>query len=301
MVQSLGREIMSNLSNPGRRIFLLLALLAFASGCTPQKSPPLKIGVVPAQTEGEMAKGMQRLQELLAKKLGREVTVEVYPEYNGVVEALNYQKLDVAFLGPFTYVVANKNSGARAIVTQLINGEPYYFSYLITPANSKLQSIDDLKASPAELKLMFGSINSTSGCLVPSAELKDLKLYVDENHHSFKEVKFGGSHDVVALSIQNGTADIGAIDSALFDSFVRSGKVDATKVRVIWKSEKLFQYPWAVRSGLDSTLEEKIQAAFLAIDDPLVFKAFEGATKFVECSDDDYNRIRQIAKKLGKL
>ena len=56
-----------------------------------------------------------------------------------------------------------------------------------------------------------------------------------------------------------------------------------------------------VKSGLDSTLEKKIQEAFLTINDPLVFGAFEGATKFVKCADDDYDQIREIAKKLGKL
>ena len=261
----------------------------------------LRVGVIPAQTEGEMAAGTKQLQELLTKGIGRPVEIEVYPEYNGVVEAINYRKIDMAFLGPFTYVVANQRSGAKAIVTQLVDGQPFYYSKIIVPADKPYKSLDDLLLDKANVRFMFGSINSTSGCLVPSAELLSRGVYRNENEHSFKSLQFGGSHDVVGLSVQNGTVDAGAIDSALLESFKKSGKLDGNRIREIWTSEKLFQYPWTVRGDMEEALIKKIQETFLSIDEPLVLKAFGGASGFATCSDKDYERIKEIARKLGKL
>lgn len=285
-----------------RYIVCVSLCLTFCQGCgEPDAVKPLRVGVIPAQTEGEMSAGTKRLQELLSSGIGRPVQIEVYPEYNGVVEALNYRKIDMAFLGPFTYVVAHHKSGAKAIVTQLVNGQPYYFSRIIVPAEKPYKSLDDLIADKANVSFMFGSINSTSGCLVPSAELLARGVYRNENDHDFKAVQFGGSHDVVALSVQNGAVDAGAIDSALLASFEQSGKIDRTRIREIWTSEKLFQYPWTVRGDMDETLIRKIQETFLAIDEPLVFRAFGGASGFTTCSDKDYERIKEIATQLGKL
>ena len=274
-----------------------------ATPTAPQTSvqTKLRVGVIPAQTEGEMAEGTKQLQDLLSKGIGRPVEIEVYPEYNGVVEAINYKKIDMAYLGPFTYVVAHHKSGAKAIVTQLMNGQPFYYSKIIVPADRSYKSLDDLVADKANVRFMFGSINSTSGCLVPSAELLARGVYRNENEHSFKSLQFGGSHDVVALSVQNGAVDAGAIDSALLESFEKSGKIDGTKVREIWTSEKLFQYPWTVRGDMDEELIKKLQETFLSINQPAVLKAFGGASGFTTCSDKDYERIREIATQLGKL
>jgi phosphonate transport system substrate-binding protein len=281
---------------------VMLLVLSSIVGCDRQPPiAPLRVGVIPAQTEGEIAVGMKRLQEHLAKKLGRRVEVEVYPEYNGVVEAINYKKIDIAYLGPFTYVVAHHKSGAKAIVTQLINGEPFYYAKIIVPARSSYQTLDDLIAGKSNVRFMFGSINSTSGCIVPSAELLARGAYRNENDHDFKSLQFGGSHDVVALSVQNGSADAGAVDSALLASLEASGKIDASKVREIWVSEKLFQYPWTVRSDMNDVMIGQIQDAFLTISDPSTLMAFGGASGFTKCTDADYDRIREIAKKLGKL
>ncbi|UTW68838.1 PhnD/SsuA/transferrin family substrate-binding protein [Anaerobacillus sp. HL2] len=38
----------------------------------------------------------------------------------------------MAYFGALTYVIAYERSGAKAIITQLVDGEPYYHSYIIT-------------------------------------------------------------------------------------------------------------------------------------------------------------------------
>ncbi|TWT13263.1 phosphate/phosphite/phosphonate ABC transporter substrate-binding protein [Planomicrobium sp. CPCC 101079] len=288
---------------------LMLILALFLSACGSSESggseeqgaeekEAFTIGVIPAQTEGEMNTAMEKLQELLTTELDREVEIEVYPDYNGVVEAMNYDQIDMAYLGPLTFVIAEANSNAKAIITQLIDGKPYYHSYIITHTDNPWNTLEELLADSKEVDFAFGDPNSTSGSLIPSIELQERGVYKSEDDNEFATVRFTGSHDATALAIQNKQVDAGAIDSAIYDQLVESGKIEGDQFKTIWESEELFQYPWAVLESTDDATVKKLQETFLAIEDPEILNAF-GASGFTEATNADYESIKQAAIKQG--
>lgn len=286
-------------------LFLALFLAACGNDSTENESStasdneePFTIGVVPAQTEGEMQTAMEKLQTILSEELDREVEIEVYPDYNGVVESMNYDQIDMAYLGPLTYVIAEANSNAKAIITQLVDGEPYYHSYVITHKDNPVTSLDELLENPGEVQFAFGDPNSTSGSLIPSIELQDRGVYESEQENQFESVRFTGSHDATALAVQNKQVDAGAVDSAIYNQLIESGKIDSEQLKIIWESEPLFQYPWAVLESTDDETVAKLREAFLAIEDPEILDAF-GATGFTEATNEDYESIKQAAIKQG--
>lgn len=289
---------------------LFIALILILSACGTKKEDTknneankndvFTIGVIPAQTEGEMKGALDKLQNLLSKKMDREVKITSYPDYNGVVEAMNYDKIDMAYFGPLTYVVAHEESGAKAIVTQLIKGEPFYYSYLITHKDSKYESIDNMISDVKNVKFAFGDPSSTSGSLIPSIKLKDEGVYKSESENDFNNVRFTGSHDATALAVQNKQVDVGAIDSAIYDKLVEEGSIDGDQFKIIWKSEKLFQYPWAVSKKTDSETMKELQDIFLDIKDKEILDAF-GATGFTKADNKDYESIRTAAIKEGTI
>ncbi|MFC7064168.1 phosphate/phosphite/phosphonate ABC transporter substrate-binding protein [Halobacillus seohaensis] len=288
-----------------KQVFLILTLsMAFLlSACGTDEehaedNDTFTIGVIPAQTEGSMDTAMDQLQSILNEQLNREVTIEVYPDYNGVVEAMNYDKINMAFLGPLTYVVAHEKSGAKAILTQLIDGEPYYRSYMITHRDQSWSSLDDLLTEPADVNFAFGDQNSTSGSLIPSIELQERGVFQTEQDNQFNSVRYTGSHDASALAVQNQQVDAAAIDSAIYHQLVDSGKIDGQQLKVIWESDKLFQYPWAVHKDTDEETIQKLQESFLAIEDQEILDAF-GASGFTKASNEDYENIKQAALKQG--
>ena len=286
-------------------LFLALFLTACGNDSTENESStasddqePFTIGVIPAQTEGEMQTAMDKLQTILSEELDREVEIEVYPDYNGVVESMNYDQIDMAYLGPLTYVIAEANSNAKAIITQLVDGEPFYYSYIITHKDNPVTSLDELLENPGEVQFAFGDPNSTSGSLIPSIELQERGVYESEQENQFETVRFTGSHDATALSVQNKQVDAGAIDSAIYNQLIESGKIDSEQLKIIWESEPLFQYPWAVLESTDDETIAKLREAFLAIEDPEILDAF-GATGFTEATNEDYESIKQAAIKQG--
>jgi phosphonate transport system substrate-binding protein len=282
---------------------LLLLLFTFAlTACGGEDEKVFKIGVIPAQTEGEMEEAMNKLKTTLAEKLDTYDSVEltVYPDYNGVVEAMNYDKIDMAYFGPLTYVVANHESNAKAIVTQLIDGQPFYHSYMITHVDNKWNTMDEMIADVENVRFSFGDPSSTSGSLIPSIELKEQNVFKSENDYDFKSVQYSGSHDATAQLVLNKHVDVGAIDSAIYDALIASGSIDGSQFKVIWESAPLFQYPWAVHENTDEETVKLLQDTFVNIKDPVILKAF-GATGFTTATDADYEAIRQAAIDQGVI
>ncbi|MCP8616228.1 phosphate/phosphite/phosphonate ABC transporter substrate-binding protein [Salirhabdus salicampi] len=278
---------------------VLAMTLVFTSACgNNAEDDAFTIGVIPAQTKGSMEDAMNKLQEELSEGLERTVKVEIYPDYNGVVEAMNYDKIDMAYFGPLTYVVANHESGAKAIITQLVDGEPYYYSYMITHIDQPWDSLDEMIKDSGQIEFAFGDINSTSGSLIPGIELENRGVFQSEEEHEFKSVRYTGSHDATAIAVQNQGVDVGAIDSAIFDELVADGDIDGEQIKVIWKSDKLFQYPWAVHSETPKETIEQLQEIFLNIEDEDILGAF-GASGFTTATDNDYEAIKQAAVKQG--
>lgn len=256
-------------------------------------------GIIPAETNIDDAT-LAKLEKYLGDKLGREVKATTYPNYNGVVEALNYGKLDMAYLGPLTYVLANNESGAQAILAKTYGGKPFYQSLIIVPKDSPYNNIEDIVSNAGKISFAFGDPNSTSGSLVPSMKLKDLGVYKGPDDYKFKKVTFTGAHNVTAISVASHQVDAGAIDSAYFASMIKDGKAKKEDYKVVWTSDNLFQYPFVVKKGTDQDTVAKLQDAFITLQDADILKAF-AADGFVKASDKDYESIRLAAKADGRL
>lgn len=295
-------------------IAIFFALILVIAGCGDKKeetkgseADPEKetkdefvVGLIPSQSEGEMEIAIDKLTAVLEEKLNRPVTITHYPAYNGVVEALIYEHIDMAYFGPLTYVIAHERSGAEAIITQLVDGEPYYYSYIITHEDAPWDSLDELLIDRADLHFAFGSMSSTSGSLIPGVELKERGVFRSEDDHDFDAVTYTGSHDITAQSVLNKYVDAGAIDSAIFEASIRAGRINAADYKIIWQSEPLFQYPWAVHPNMDPTLVTELQDAFLGINDEDILNPF-GATGFTIATNEDYASLRQSAIVDGRL
>ncbi|CAM4343458.1 phosphate/phosphite/phosphonate ABC transporter substrate-binding protein [Paenibacillus alkaliterrae] len=297
-------------------ILLISCMLVAACGITDKKDAEkpadqteqnggehdeLLIGVIPAQGSNQMELGADKLASLLQEKLGYSVRAEVYPDYNGVVEAMGAGKVQMSYLGPLTYVEAHERYDVKAIVTQLIEGKPFYYSYLIASADSPYQSLDDVVKQSKNIRFAFGDISSTSGSLIPGIALKDAGVFKTQQEHEFKSVTYTGDHTATALSIQNGMQDAGAIDSAYYNNLVKQGKIDGSKIKILWQSEELFQYPWAVVNSMSEDDIKIIQETMLAITDADILSAFGGASAFTYASNEDYASIRQAAIADGRI
>ncbi|MFZ5817159.1 MAG: phosphate/phosphite/phosphonate ABC transporter substrate-binding protein [Bacillota bacterium] len=282
-----------------RRATLILLAMLLLAGCGSGSSrEAVRIMVIPTQAGAAFEKAMEKLEQELSQRSGLPVEVAIGTDYAAVVEALRFNKIEAAYFGPFTYVVANAQSGAKAFATMQIKGKPYYHSYMIVPKDSP---ITELKSSAdfAQVKgkrFAFADPGSTSGSLIPRLALKKAGLDWEKDLQAY----FTGHHDAVLAAVAGGKAEIGAIDSAIFEGQLKSKMpAEFEQVRVVWQSEALYQYPWAARGDLDPQRVERLQRAFLAITDRDVLDALGGADRFVEADDAMYDPIREAATAMG--
>lgn len=277
------------------RLFRFAVLpLAFTAALLPtaQAQDALTVGLIPSEDSQAMIKSSQLVLDQLQERLGMPVKPFVATDYNGVIEALRAGKLDVAYLGPFSYVLANKVAGADAFAVAVTKktGTSAYHSLIIARKDSGIRSLDDLKGHT----FAFVDPSSASGHLFPKAGL-------EQSGHDpktlFSRVIFSGSHDASILAVANRKVDAAAVADRILAGAISSGQVKQDDLQVVWKSDDIPESPMVWRKNLDAELQKKLVAAFASIKD--VPWGDQGLLNGFQPTDDAaYNVVRDTAKVL---
>lgn len=256
-------------------------------------APPLRVGLVPKESPDKTRADFEPLRRYLEEKVGRPVEVIVPTDYTAVVEAMAAGKVDVAYFGALTYIQASNKTRLRPFVKAVLSGTHLYHSVIITRKDSPIEKLTDLKGKT----FAFGDISSTSGHLVPHQGLLDAGV---DPKRDFREPPFyTGAHNATALAVYNGRVDGGAVEEPVLVDMVRQGLTDMNRLKVIWRSAPIPQYPWVVREAVDTDTQERLEEAFLAIkpEDKLVLPTI--AETFVPATAEDYAELRRMAEALG--
>ena len=261
---------------------------AFAADADPDT---LKVALLPDENASELIKRNQPLKDYLEAKLGKDIELIVTTDYSSMIEAMRFGRIDLAYFGPLSYVLAKSKSDIEPFAAMVIDGVPTYRSIIIANAESNIESYADIKGK----KMAYGDRASTSSHLIPKTVLLEqggIEAKTDYEQH------FVGSHDAVAVNVANGNADAGGLSEVIFNYVTERGLIDKNKVKVIGHSKPYPQYPWAMRSNLNADLKAKIKDAFVMLDEPEVLAAFK-AEGFAPITDADYDVIREMGNLLN--
>lgn len=225
-------------------------------------APPLTIGLIPSEDAQAMVESSRQVIDSLQEQLGMPVKPFVASDYNGVIEALRAKKLDVAYLGPFSYVLASSvaNVEAFAVAVTKKTGQSAYKSQILVRADSGITSLEQLKGKT----FAFVDPSSASGHLFPKAGLLQAGKETDKY---FSRVIFSGSHDASILAVANKKVDAAAVADRIFNSAVSKGHVKAGDLRVVWSSRDIPESPMVWRKDLDPALKAKIAKALSNMHD----------------------------------
>lgn len=253
----------------------------------------LTVGLIPSEDSRAMIANSQVMMDQLAKALGMTVKPFVAADYNGVIEALRSRRLDVAYLGPFSYVLGTTVAPieAFAVAETKKAGRTFYHSLIVAHKESGIKSVTDLKGKT----FAFVDPSSTSGHLFPKAGLMKAGFNPEKD---FGRVIFSGSHDSNAVAVQNRKVDAVAIADRILDAAIAKGLAKREDLVVVWKSEPIPESPTVWRKDLDADLKKRIQAAFLEVKN--VPWSDQGELNgFHPTSDAAYDVIRDAAKLLN--
>ena len=249
----------------------------------------LKVALLPDENASTVIKNNEGLKNYLEAQLGRKIELVVTTDYSSMIEAMRHERIDLGYFGPLSYVLARSKSNIEAFAALQKNGVMTYQSVIIANAASGIKSLTDISGKD----VAFGDPASTSSHLIPKSMLQDKGLEAKKNYNEH----FVGSHDAVAMAVQNGNAQAGGLSKPIFESLVQRSIIDPAKVKVIAESKPYPEYPWTMRSDLAPALKENIRHAFLNLTDKAVLKPFK-ADGFGPISDKDYDVVRNLAKVL---
>ncbi|QEM08983.1 phosphate/phosphite/phosphonate ABC transporter substrate-binding protein [Mucilaginibacter rubeus] len=296
---------------------ILLCTLLVSGGC--RDSADLDANGIPhklivtlygSDDPGALKGAIKPFQHYLEKKLGMPIEFIYTTDYTSVIEALRAKKTHIAYLSPFSYVLASQKHDITPIITTGEDGkQSMYHSTIFTNIRTGINSIADLKKRSKNITLCFADPASTSGHLIPRAYLTTIGLNPDKN--VFKETIFAGNHVASVLAAASGKVDVGCAATEFgLEIAERKGLVKADQIKVLWQSKPIVGSPIVVRNDLNKELVKKIQNLYvnLAKDEPGIFLPYMKLLhsqperySYMTVQDSMYNGIRAIASGIKDL
>ena len=261
-----------------------------------QAADVLKVSAIPDEAPTELLRKFKPLGAYLEQELGMKVEFVPVADYAAVVEALAADRIDMAWLGGFTFVQARLKTGNAVPLVQR-EQDAEFTSKFIT-SDPAVKSLQDLKGKT----FAFGSVSSTSGSLMPRYFMLQDGIKPED---FFSRVAYSGAHDATAAWVQAGKADAGVLNASVWQKLVDAGKVDTDKVKVFATTPTYYDYNWTVRGNLDADLQAKIKSAFLALDpakpEQKAILDLQAASRFIETTPENYAGIEEAARAAGLL
>ena len=268
---------------------MLYIFTAFVHAAADPDPDTLKVALLPDENAATVIKNNKPLKDYLEKRLNKKIELVVTTDYSSMIEAMRHGRLDLAYFGPLSYVLAKSKSDIEPFAAIEKKGSTTYQAVVIANNEAGINNFEDIKGK----NMAYGDTASTSSHLIPKSMLAEKGLRAKQDY----EEHFLGAHDAVAVAVQNGHAQAGGLSRPIFESLVARKMISLDKVKVLGYSKPFPQYPWTMRSNLTPELKTKIKTAFLEITDPAVLKPFK-ADAFASISDKDYDVVRDLGSLL---
>lgn len=288
-------------------ILLALAMLMlFLAGCGASKEPvkpdgqqqpqqeviKLNIGLKPSDNPPEMMEYYRPLIRHLETSLNADIEPFVTPDYNGMIESMQGGKVDLAFFGPFSYVLASEKAGAEAFAVEIPpGGSKAAKSIIVTHRDSGIKSINDLK----DKTFAFVDVNSVTGNLIPRVMLK--KKGIDPERQ-FGGIVYTGKAESVGQNVKNKKIDAGAMDNLAYQVMLDKGLIKKDELVILWESDPLPGTAVAFGGNLPADLREKLKNAFLSMPKGHLGEALK-ISHYESASDSDYQVVRETAREFN--
>jgi phosphonate transport system substrate-binding protein len=246
-------------------IVLLMASLLTTMAHAQCEQKSLRFAVIPKVNKPLeiLLREYQPLLQRLGTALEMPVEIVHASSYESVIDAIVSGGVDIAWLGPASYILAHQRD-PRIEPFASLTISPGYF----TPAGHHYQSLlltrrgvaTDLNALRGT-QLALTDPASTSGSVVPNAEFSArVGMALPQ---FFSSVVYSGSHDKSLDALLDRRVDAAFVSSVRVDAYLNSGKIKRDTFTVQWHSEPIYYDPFVFSGTLCPALKERIRAAML--------------------------------------
>ncbi|WP_442938145.1 substrate-binding domain-containing protein [Nostoc sp.] len=293
-----------------------------------QNLPTLRIGVLLTQSQTEQERMIKPLKEYLEQSLGQKVDTEsqskimggqgrhkksdiekvqgaiassvdfqIAKDYEQIIDWLLQDKLDMAYLGPMSYLEAvDRGAKVEPLVAPIDKhtGQPWYRACIIVKKDSLIKTLKDLKGK----RIAFVDKLSTSGYLMPLVTFKKLGIDYDRD---FAQVLYAGSHGNSMTALEDGIVDAAATNISSYLKRQKSGNLTSQNSRILWESAPIPNSPIVVSKKLSPELIQRLKQAFVSSPEGLEDILGTESAGYTLVTPSDYAPIEQLRKYLNLI
>ena len=289
-------------------VVFLFGNSVFAQG---KGSDPLELtfAVLPQEVSAMSAEMYQPLINYIAEKTGKKVAFYMTTSYAAEVEAMIGGFIDIARLGPTSYVIGrDRDPNIEVFAVQyaapgiVAKGGSGYYGCLVTAKGGKYDSIEKLRGTI----LALTDPQSTSGYLVPKVFFPEEKLGGEPLEKYFGKIVFVGMHDAAMLAVHEGRVDAAFTNDSNMERLIAKGVIKKESFNFLWWSKEIVGDAFAWRKNLKSELKEKIKEAFLTFLPGKVkgadkFMKDSAILRYAEAQDNIYDPVRKLLEAQKKM
>jgi len=286
-----------------RRSILTAALAVSALSALPSYAAAPKeinFGIISTESSKNLSKDFEPFLKDMEKAVGIPVKAFFASDYAGVIEAMRFNKVQVAWYGNKAAMEAvDRSNGEIFVQTMALDGSKGYYSTLVTHKDSPYNSLQDVLKNSKDIRFGIGDPNSTSGFLVPSYYVFALNKV--EPKTAFKSVTTS-NHEGNLLAAAAKQVDVATNNTENQDRLKATQPEKFAMIKEIWRSPLIPSDPLVYRKDLDAATKKKLKDFLLAygrgndaegerqrkIMAPLTWRGFESS------DDNQLLPIRQL-------
>ena len=274
-----------------------LTLLVSSGGLRAQSKPKLRFGVGPLLPTAEDTKKVYTpIFAHLAEQLKVDFDLFATTDWAGMAVAMGSGQLDVAWMGPWGYIIANNSTDCQAIATVKYDDKPVYYAIIVGGPDAKAGKFpDDTKG----MSISFADVGSTSGWLIPTWYAKEVWKIDPKTFWKYRE---GATHAANEIAVQAGQVELATDFDRNRNAMIASGKIKADGTKVLWTSDPLPNDAIAVPKGMAPERARQIQMILTAITVEQAKTLLPNRyTGFVPATHASYASIEKAGLAVGKI
>lgn len=279
-----------------------VAVSAAAPALAADMPDALNFGIISTESTQNLKSTWTPFLEDMEEATGMTVNAFFAPDYAGIIEGMRFDKVDVAWYGNKSAMEAVDRAGGEIFAQTVdVEGNPGYWSLLVTHKDSPLNTVEDVLACDGSLDFGYGDPNSTSGFLVPSYYVF-AQNGVDPKE-CFATVR-NANHETNLVAAANQQVDVATNNTENLRRMQVTHPDMAKDIKVIWKSPLIPSDPIVWRDDLAEPAKAQIMKFFMSYgrmgdeatqEEALKVLADLGWAPFQPSSNAQLIPIRQLA------
>jgi phosphonate transport system substrate-binding protein len=233
-----------------------IAGFMIAGGAGANAADEINFGIISTEKTSNLKQTWEPFLAEMEKGTGLKVKAFFASDYAGIIEAMRFNKVQVAWHGNKSAMEAVDRAESEVFVQSVDkDGNPGYWSHLIVHKDSPIQTLADVLKCDKSLDFGNGDPNSTSGFLVPTSYIFAAKN-VDPKD-CFKTVR-AANHEANALAVANKQVHVATNNNENLRRLEKTAPEAHANIRVVWTSPLIPSDPLLWRKDLSADAKAKL-------------------------------------------